>query len=129
MTYYGFEIDTRKCMYSANMEPAPMAGVVVLVSQHNYMVSDIELGGESPNYFIRDVEPTNEFIEAEARAKKEHLLLDANNRLTILCTVNKADPSPAIAAKIAEWEAYIAKVYMLDILDPTVCWPVAPTLI
>lgn len=129
MTYYGFDVESRKCMFSANMQPAPMAGIVVLVSEHSFMPSDIELGGDSPDYFIRDVQPSNEFIAAEALAKKENILLDANNRLAILCTVNKAGWSPAVEAKIAEWEAYIAKVYMLDVMDPTVCWPTPPTLI
>lgn len=129
MTYYGFDLGSRKCMFTANMKPADMAGIVVLVSQQSYMPNDIELGGDAPDYFIREVEVAKEFIVAEAKAKKEQALLDANNRLAILCTVNKADPSSAVEAKIAEWEAYIAKVYMLDVLDPTVCWPAPPTLI
>lgn len=130
MIYYGFDIETRRCMFSADSLPAAQQGIAILTDSELLPISEIELGmdGEGDLY-IRSVEVPMDEIVAKAKTKKEQMLLDASNRLAILCTVNKTRNDPALTAKIAEWEAWIGEVYFIDVSDTSVRWPTMPELI
>lgn len=130
MYYYGFDIETRRCMFSANSLPSAQPGLAILSDSEELPISEIELGMDlEGDLFIRTIQVPMEEIVAKAKAKKEQMLLDASNRLAILCTVNKTRNDPLIAAKIAEWEAWIAAVYFIDVGDTSVSWPPMPELI
>lgn len=130
MIYYGFDVESRRCMFSANSLPAHQPGLVILTDSEELPISDIELGMDSEgDFYIRTLQVPPEKALAEAKAKKEQMLLDGNARLAILCTVNKTRNDPLIAAKIAEWEAWIAEVYFIDVGDTSVRWPPMPELI
>lgn len=130
MFYYGFDVESRRCLFSANSLPAHQPGIVILTDSEELPISDIELGMDTEgDFYIRALQVSVEKGIAEAKAKKEQMLLDGNTRLAILCTVNKTRNDPLIAAKIAEWEAWIAEVYFLDVGDTSVRWPPMPELI
>lgn len=130
MFYYGFDVESRRCLFSANSMPAAQPGLAILTDRKELPISEIELGMDSEgDLFIRSIQIPIEDVIAKAKAKKEQMLLDASSRLAILCTVNKTRNDPAITAKIAEWETWIAEVYFIDVGDTSVRWPPMPELI
>lgn len=130
LIYYGFNITSHQCLFSADGPTAYQEDVVVLSDTAEYQPGDIKLGCDDiGNFFIIQIEKAPVDLAAIANAKKEQVLLDASNRLAILCTVNKTRNDPAVAAKIAAWESYIAEVYFIDVSNTSVVWPPMPELI
>lgn len=129
VTYYGFSLETKRCVFTASGAVEPQAGIIVIASEAAYEPEQIALGGDSTNWQLVLREATFAERVAALEAERSTRLLVAASKISALTDVVEFNTDPTYAESLLNWRRYRADVYVLDLSDPdNVSWPTVPAL-
>jgi len=125
--YYGFNNETKACVWTADGKTAPMAGITVIVSDISYQIADIEMEMLDGVASIKTRVVSDAELMSAAESERTSKLSYAANKISVLTDVAEFEPSEEATAELTAWRKYRAALYTLTIDDPTsVEWPVIP---
>lgn len=126
--YYGFNTETKACLWSSTASVKSSDAVTVLQSDTKYSISDIYLDVDDDGNFSIAEKTTNPVDTiAEAQALKANYLEKAASVIDTLKDVVEFYPTEENQQKYKAWRKYRADVYGID---PTqageIEWPTQP---
>lgn len=127
VTFYGFDLSTHRCIWTADGPVQEMSGCVIIESPESYGINDIELCEDDGVYSIGVRVITAEEIAAKAEQLRQSHLRVAADKIAVLTDVVEYTPSEGATTELAAWRKYRAEMYTLVISDATnIEWPKSP---
>lgn len=125
--YYGFEKETKMCIWSIDTMPGVPEGMVVLKGADGLDIRELRLGQDGDEYVITEYVKTEEDLLNEAKSLQSHYMQTAKTQIDTLNDVVEFTPSDEAEAKLAEWRKYRADLYNMDFTSmESLVWPKSP---
>lgn len=126
-TFYGFQVATGRCIFSASGPVEPQEDVVVIEGDGDLDIMQITFEADDNGARIVPREKTTEELVAEAIGKKETLMEEARRRIDILRDMADLNGDEQAAALLLEWRKYRLAVMAVSVAVPTeIVWPEKP---
>ena len=130
--FYGFDITTNRCLFTASGEITAPANTRVVEGDWGddiLMLEYVQL--DESNWTVRTRELTTEELTVEATAKRYNGLQWASEQLSILNDIKEfsTGPDPALDNKINALRKYRVDLYAIDPTKPQeILWPETPII-
>lgn len=126
---YGFNVDTKACLWTADGEVEVPEGMVAIRSEDNHDIAEIELGvNETGEYYIAPLTITDEMRVEHAKGERLNDLSFAKGQIDMLTDLKEFSNKPEYESMLKDWRKYRVELYEMDITDPdNIKWPKRPT--
>ena len=129
--YYGFDLTTNRCLFTANGEISTPPNCRVVEGEWGDDIANLEyIQLDDEHWTVGPRQPTTEELVVEATARRYNELQWASGELSIWLDRREfGDTSPVVENAINLLKRYRLDVYAVDPSKPTeILWPTKPSI-